>query len=76
MPLMVGGMVESHLGMTTAAHLVAALGGVAFPDLDTAWLLAENPFQGGYVSQREGAPDQPGPLYTLPEVPGLGIERR
>ena len=75
MPLMVGGMVESHLGMTTAAHLCAALGGVQFADLDTAWLLADNPFIGGYVATRPDAPEQPGPVYLLPEVPGLGITR-
>lgn len=76
MPLMVGGMVESHLGMTTATHLCAALGGVAFPDLDTAWLLAENPFDGGYRATREGGADGPGPIYVLPEVPGLGVTRK
>jgi L-alanine-DL-glutamate epimerase-like enolase superfamily enzyme len=68
MPLMVGGMVETRLGMTAAAHLVAALGGVAFPDLDTAWLLADDPFVGGYEAD--------GPRYRLPEAPGLGIARR
>lgn len=66
--VMVGGMVESRLGMTAAAHLCASLGGVQFPDLDTAWLLAEDPFEGGY---RED-----GPRYTLPDVPGLGVRRR
>jgi len=65
LPLMVGGMVETRLGMTAAAHLVAALGGVAFPDLDTAWLLATDPFEGGYVAD--------GPRYLLPDAPGLGV---
>jgi L-alanine-DL-glutamate epimerase-like enolase superfamily enzyme len=65
LPLMVGGMVETRLGMTAAAHLVAALGGVAFPDLDTAWLLREDPFEGGYQAD--------GPRYLLPDAPGLGI---
>jgi L-alanine-DL-glutamate epimerase-like enolase superfamily enzyme len=67
MPLMVGGMVETRLGMTAAAHLSAALGGVDFPDLDTAWLLADDPYEGGY--------DADGPRYTLPDEPGLGIRR-
>lgn len=66
--LMVGSMVETRLGVTAAAHLAAALGGVAFPDLDTAWLLKTDPFSGGYVAT--------GPRYVLPELPGLGIERR
>ena len=62
---MVGGMVETRLGMTAAAHLAAALGGVEFCDLDTAWLLAEDPFEGGYLAD--------GPTYTLPNRPGLGV---
>lgn len=62
---MVGGMVETRLGMTAAAHLAAALGGAELCDLDTAWLLAEDPFEGGYVAD--------GPRYTLPETPGLGV---
>ena len=65
MPRMVGGMVETRLGMTAAAHLAAALGGVEFCDLDTAWLLAEDPFTGGYQAD--------GPRYTLPDSPGLGV---
>jgi len=66
--IMVGGMVETRLGMTAAAHLACALGGVDFVDLDTAWLLAEDPYEGGYVAD--------GPRYRLPDVPGLGVRRR
>jgi L-alanine-DL-glutamate epimerase-like enolase superfamily enzyme len=65
MPLMVGGMVETRLGMTAAAHLAAALGGVEFADLDTAWLLRDDPFSGGYQAQ--------GPRYQLTADPGLGV---
>ncbi len=65
MSRMVGGMVETRLGMTAAAHLAAALGGVEFCDLDTAWLLAEDPFVGGYQAD--------GPRYSLPDGPGLGV---
>lgn len=65
MPVMIGGMVETRLGMTAGAHVAAALGGVDFVDLDTAWLLAEDPYRGGYEAQ--------GPLYVLPEAPGLGV---
>jgi L-alanine-DL-glutamate epimerase-like enolase superfamily enzyme len=68
MPLMVGGMVETRLGMTAGAHLAAALGGVAFVDLDTAWLLDGDPYEGGY---REN-----GPHYSLAQEPGLGVNRR
>lgn len=66
MPLMVGGMVETRLGMTAGAHVAAALGGVEFVDLDTAWLLAADPYDGrGYEAT--------GPKYVLPDEPGLGI---
>jgi L-alanine-DL-glutamate epimerase-like enolase superfamily enzyme len=68
MPLMVGGMVETRLGMTAATHLAASLGGAEFPDLDTAWLLREDPFEGGYQAD--------GPRYTLPDSPGLGLRPR
>ena len=68
MRLMCGGMVETRLGMTAAAHVVAALGGVDFVDLDTAWLLADDPFTGGYSAA--------GPEYTLPPTPGLGVSPR
>ena len=63
--VMVGGMVETKLGMTAAAHLAASLGGVDFADLDTAFLLTEERFDGGYDSE--------GPMLSLPETPGLGI---
>jgi L-alanine-DL-glutamate epimerase-like enolase superfamily enzyme len=66
MPLMIGGMVETRLGMTAAAHVAAAIGSVEFVDLDTAWLLADDPYEGrGYVAN--------GPRYQLPDEPGLGI---
>lgn len=66
--VMCGGMVETRLGMTAAAHVVAALGGVDFVDLDTAWLLAEDPFEGGYAAT--------GPVYVLDDQPGLGVTVR
>ena len=63
--IMCGGMVETRVGMTAAAHVVAALGGVEFVDLDTAWLLAEDPFTGGYEAN--------GPEYVIGGAPGLGV---
>jgi L-alanine-DL-glutamate epimerase-like enolase superfamily enzyme len=51
--LMAGAMVETRVGIATMAHVVAALGGVDWVDLDTAFLLAEDPFTGGY--RAEGA---------------------
>jgi L-alanine-DL-glutamate epimerase-like enolase superfamily enzyme len=65
MTIMVGGMVETRLGMTAAAHVAAALGGVEYVDLDTAWLLAEDPFEGGYEAD--------GPRYTLSTGYGLDV---
>jgi L-alanine-DL-glutamate epimerase-like enolase superfamily enzyme len=66
--VMVGGMVETRLGMTAAAHVACALGGADYVDLDTAWLLADDPYAGGYVSD--------GPRYRLPAAPGLDVRRR
>jgi L-alanine-DL-glutamate epimerase-like enolase superfamily enzyme len=66
--VMMGGMVETRLGMTAAAHVACAVGGVDFVDLDTAWLLADDPYIGGYEAD--------GPRYTMPERPGLAIRRR
>lgn len=47
--LMIGGMVESILAMTTSACFAAGQGGFSFVDLDTPLFLAENPFDGGFV---------------------------
>jgi L-alanine-DL-glutamate epimerase-like enolase superfamily enzyme len=66
--VMAGGMVETRLGMTAGAHLACALGGVDFVDLDTAWLLESDPYEGGYRAE--------GPHYTLDDAPGLGVTRR
>jgi L-alanine-DL-glutamate epimerase-like enolase superfamily enzyme len=60
--LMAGAMVETRLGLTAMAHVVAALGGVEWVDLDTAFLLASDPFAGGY--RADGA--------TLTLTGGLG----
>ncbi len=66
--LMVGAMVETRVGIVAAAHLTAALGGVAYPDLDTAWLLADHPCA--------AAADDLGPLVKPGPAgwagPGLG----
>ncbi len=49
--IMIGGMVETELSMTTSACLAAGVGGVQFVDLDTPPLLAPHPLRGGYVQQ-------------------------
>ena len=53
MRLMIGGNVETILGMTASASLAAGQGGFDFVDLDTPMFLAENPFHGGF--RMEGA---------------------
>ncbi len=63
--LMAGAMVETRLGLTAMAHLVTALGGVDWLDLDTAFLLAEDPFVGGYEAT--------GPELRLIDGPGLQV---
>lgn len=66
--LMVGAMIESRLGLSAMAHLACALGGVRWVDLDTAFLLQDDPFVGGMEA---GRPD-PDP----PRGSGLGIAPR
>ena len=63
--LMAGAMVETRLGLTAMAHVVAALGGVEWVDLDTAFLLASDPFAGGYSAS--------GATLTLTGGPGLDV---
>jgi L-alanine-DL-glutamate epimerase-like enolase superfamily enzyme len=46
--LMIGGMVESILAMTTSACFAAGQGGFSYVDLDTPLFMAENPFDGGF----------------------------
>ncbi len=66
--LMIGGMVETRLGMNASFQLATGLGGFSFVDLDTHLLLAEDPFEGGFV--------QHGPRMTVTDAPGAGIRRR
>jgi L-alanine-DL-glutamate epimerase-like enolase superfamily enzyme len=66
--LMAGAMVETRVGLLAMAHVVAALGGVDFVDLDTAFLLADDPFDGGWTAR--------GPQIRLADAPGLGVARR
>ncbi len=46
--LMIGGNVESMLGMTMSACFAAGTGGFTYADLDTPLFLATNPFAGGF----------------------------
>jgi L-alanine-DL-glutamate epimerase-like enolase superfamily enzyme len=63
--LMAGAMVETRVGLLAMAHVVAALGGVDWIDLDTAFLLTEDPFAGGWTCN--------GPRLHLQDEPGLGV---
>jgi L-alanine-DL-glutamate epimerase-like enolase superfamily enzyme len=62
--VMVGGMVETRLGMSTGACLAACFDEV-LTDLDTAWLLARDPFTGGYEADGE--------RYTVGRGLGHGV---
>jgi L-alanine-DL-glutamate epimerase-like enolase superfamily enzyme len=64
MTVMLGCMVETSLGISTAAHIS---GLVDLLDLDGAMLLADDPFEGiGYENGR----------ILLSEEPGLGVRTR
>ncbi len=64
--LMIGGMVETRLGMGSSAHFAAGLGGFDWIDLDTPLLLTDDPITGGYRCE--------GPRYRLDGgTPGHGM---
>ncbi|KAJ0962672.1 hypothetical protein J5N97_027794 [Dioscorea zingiberensis] len=63
--LMIGGMVETRLGMGFAGHLAAGLGCFSFIDLDTAILLADDPVVGGY--------EVSGAHYKFTDASGQGV---
>ncbi len=65
--LMMGGMLESSLAMTTAAHLAAGLGCFDFIDLDTPFFIQKGHDQNPYLSSRG--------VYSLGKCPaGVGVE--
>src|SRR4029079_3376877 len=66
--LMAGAMVETRVGLLAMAHVVVALGGVDWVDLDTAFLLADDPFVGGWTCD--------GTRIHLPGDSGLGVSLR
>jgi L-Ala-D/L-Glu epimerase len=61
-------MVETRVGIATMVHVVAALGGVDWVDLDTAYLLADDPFEGGYAAD--------GARLTVEAAAGTGVDLR
>ncbi|HET9953076.1 MAG TPA: dipeptide epimerase [Polyangiaceae bacterium] len=46
--LMIGGMVETEISMSTSACLAAGVGGFQFVDLDTPCFMAARPLEGGF----------------------------
>jgi len=62
---MVGSMMESHAGLTAAAHFAASRSIIKEVDLDVPLLCSEKPERGGT--------EYNGTTITLPESPGLGI---
>ncbi len=64
--LMIGGMMESNLSMTTSAHLAAGLGCFDFIDLDTPFFIKDEVAHNPFLSH-DG-------IYDLSEVKrGIGI---
>jgi len=63
--LMIGGMVETELCMSTSASLAAGIGGFQHVDLDTPLFMGQRPLAGGFV--------QAGPRLRLDAVPGHGV---
>jgi L-alanine-DL-glutamate epimerase-like enolase superfamily enzyme len=72
--LMAGAMVETRAGLATMGHVAAALNGleageaVAWIDLDTAFLMREDPFDGGWTAR--------GPSLWLGQAAGTGLRWR
>jgi L-Ala-D/L-Glu epimerase len=64
--LMIGGNIESMLGMSASACFACGLGSFRFADLDTPLFMAENPFTGGF--SQEG-----GRISVEPIVAGHGV---
>lgn len=64
--VLVGSMMESHVGVGATASLATVSGSAGVDDLDAAWWLAESPVRGGL--RYEGAE------VVLPDAPGLGID--
>lgn len=64
--VLVGSMMETHVGVGAAVALTAAIGTPHVCDLDAAWWLASPPVKGGITYG-------PG-IVTLSSRPGLGVE--
>lgn len=71
--LMIGGMMETRLGMSFSLAVVLGVGGIGHLDLDTPLLMAEDPFAGGYTydgpTLRAGAEAGVGMVPRRPPTP-------
>jgi len=63
--LMIGGMIESRLGMGCSLALAQVIDGISYFDLDTPILMSEDPIIGGYTYD--------GPLMIPNDKPGLDM---
>jgi L-alanine-DL-glutamate epimerase-like enolase superfamily enzyme len=63
MRVMMGCMIETSVGITTAAHLAPLLD---YADLDGAALLAADPYRGATIH---------GGVFSIPSGPGLGVTK-
>ncbi len=64
LPCMVGGMFETRVGISAAAHLFCARKNIIFADLDSVHHYRDDPVLGGVVFQ--------GSSVHMPDAPGLG----
>ncbi len=63
----VGCMLETRFGLTALTHLVAARNNIVHFDIDSSFLLAEDPVTGGIEYKGKGQ-------WILPETPGIGAD--
>jgi len=63
---MAGCMMESHAGVTAAAHFISATRNVKYADLDVPLLCSEKTEKGGVIYK--------GSEIHFPDLPGLGME--
>ncbi len=66
--LMVGGMIETRLGMGFTLALARGVGGVSIVDLDTPLLMRDDPVAGGFAYR--------GARLVPPRAPGVGARPR
>jgi L-alanine-DL-glutamate epimerase-like enolase superfamily enzyme len=63
----VGGMLESRYAVTALAHVAAARNNIKFFDLDSCFLLKDDPVTGGIQYKGKGK-------WVLPDTPGIGAD--